>query len=112
MDGSGWSDYGNWISNQPTASVTDASEKQVEQMVMMVELMVMLVEQMVMMVMGIVTMSLHGGKLVFAFVHEFTLNLNFLDQDCVVINVSGGNAGKWQHIGCDKVFPSIRNWVE
>ena len=98
MDGSGWSDYGNWISNQPTSSVTDASEKQVEQMVMMVELMVM-------MVMGIVTMSLHGGKLVFAFVHEFTLNLNFLDQDCVVINVSGGNAGKWQHIGCDKVFP-------
>ena len=91
MDGSGWSDYGNWISNQPTSSVTDASEKQVEQMVMMV--------------MGIVTMSLHGGKLVFAFVHEFTLNLNFLDQDCVVINVSGGNAGKWQHIGCDKVFP-------
>ena len=91
MDGSGWSDYGNWISNQPTASVTDASEKQVEQMVMLV--------------MGIVTMSLHGGKLVFAFVHEFTLNLNFLDQDCVVINVSGGNAGKWQHIGCDKVFP-------
>ena len=98
MDGSAWSDYGNWISNQPTASVTDASEKQVEQMVMMVE-------QMVMMVMGIVTMSLHGGKLVFAFVHEFTFNLNFLDQDCVVINVSGGNAGKWQHIGCDKVFP-------
>ena len=91
MDGSGWSDYGNWISNQPTSSVTDASEKQVEQMVMLV--------------MGIVTMSLHGGKLVFAFVHEFTLNLNFLDQDCVVINVSGGNAGKWQHIGCDKVFP-------
>ena len=91
MDGSAWSDYGNWISNQPTSSVTDASEKQVEQMVMLV--------------MGIVTMSLHGGKLVFAFVHEFTLNLNFLDQDCVVINVSGGNAGKWQHIGCDKVFP-------
>ena len=96
MDGSGWSDYGNWISNQPTSSVTDASEKQVEQMVMMV--------------MGIVTMSLHGGKLVFAFVHEFTLNLNFLDQDCVVINVSGGNAGKWQHIGCDKVF-LMRNFL-
>ena len=32
------------------------------------------------------------------------LILSFAKKDCVVINVSGGNAGKWQHIGCDKVF--------
>ena len=33
VDGSGWSDYGNWIRNQPTSSVTDTSEKQVERIV-------------------------------------------------------------------------------
>ena len=29
VDGSDWSSYGNWISNQPASTVTDASEKQV-----------------------------------------------------------------------------------
>merc|ERR1719341_337185 len=54
VDGSDWSDFGNWISSQPTSS-----EK----------------------------------------------------QDCVVINVSGGNAGKWQHIGCDKASADNYDFV-
>jgi len=59
VDGSDWSSYGNWISNQPASTVTDASEK----------------------------------------------------QDCAVINVSGGNAGKWQHIGCDKASADDYDFV-